>query len=148
MEGHLWLLLQILPLLAAAAAVFFGLGWFWRGCLPPATPTPPISPAESAETQKKLIQAEAALLEAQGSQNLLQKEMLRLADMLKEAQAQSLTAESAEREALARLASERETFDQEKAAWGVREQQAINEPSKPASGVPKSKPTKGKKPKS
>lgn len=146
MEGHLWLLLQVLPLLAAAAAVFFGLGWFWRGCLPPSTPTPPASPAENAEIQKKLIQAEAALLEAQGSQNLLQKEMLRLADTLKEAQAQTQTAESAERAAQARLASEREIFEQEKAAW-VREQQPTNEPSKSASAAPKSKAAKGQKPK-
>lgn len=102
MEGFLWLLLQILPLLTAAAMVFFILGWRWRGqdsrkenqARFEKTDTENVV-AESARQERDtaraseekvrllLIQSQTEQQEAQDRQTQLQKEILRLSDELK-----------------------------------------------------------------
>lgn len=137
MDGSLWLLLQTLPLLAASAAVFFFLGWYSKGRANSSTlglaalshaPQPedqrskpaaalanvPSSTRESDRPTESLI---AELKEAHARQTQLQKEILRLADALKEARASATAAEQANSEALAALAAERQAFENEKAAW-------------------------------
>lgn len=105
MEGYLWLLLQTLPLLTAAAVVFFILGWRWSAQdnrlatqnQSKLTDNENIA-AETARRERDeiknleekvrqtLTQTQAELKESQDQQTLLQKEVLRLADALKQAQ--------------------------------------------------------------
>ena len=105
MEGYLWLLLQTLPLLTAAAVVFFILGWRWSAQdnrlktqnQSQLTDNENFA-AETARRERDeiknleekvrqtLTQTQAELKESQDQQTLLQKEVLRLADALKQAQ--------------------------------------------------------------
>ncbi|MBB5040428.1 hypothetical protein [Prosthecobacter dejongeii] len=105
MEGYLWLLLQTLPLITAAAVVFFILGWRWStqdnrlktqnlsqltGNENVAAETARRERDETKNLEEKvrqtLAQTQAELKESQDQQTLLQKEVLRLADALKQAQ--------------------------------------------------------------
>lgn len=106
MEGFYWLLLQTLPLLTACAAVFFILGWRWRGQTPglPTQTEPPeqidtadmeataarkerdTARALEAEVRSALANTQTELQEALDRQTQLQKEVLRLSDEQKETQ--------------------------------------------------------------
>ncbi len=115
MEGFLWLLLQILPLLTAAAFVFFILGWRWRrqnglseynsqdqkiDAQDILTQTAKRQLNAAHEVEEKLRQKLAAiqieLQESQARESQLQKEILRLADELKDSQPPDAPASLAE----------------------------------------------------
>lgn len=104
MDGFLWLLLQTLPLLTAAAVVFFILGWRWRSqdnrqknpALIEKTGHDDVSTdsllqerdaarASEEKIRLLLVQSQAEQHEAQDRQTQLQKEILRLSDELKQA---------------------------------------------------------------
>lgn len=151
MEGYLWLLLQTLPLLAAAAVVFFILGWRWRAqdsrretqaqsqLLDAENIAAESARKERNETKnleekvrQTLAQTQAELKESQDQHSLLQKEVLRLSDELKQAQ-QAVTsqppAESPEasakllQELQQALAQSRQELETEKATFEIARQQ-------------------------
>ncbi|SKB06881.1 hypothetical protein SAMN02745166_04573 [Prosthecobacter debontii] len=129
MEGFYWLLLQTLPLLTACAAVFFILGWRWRGQTPglptPAEPTEQIDTADmeaaaarkerdtaralEAEVRSALANTQTELQEALDRQTQLQKEVLRLSDEQKETQQRLQTTQSELEQARAHPPSEAAT---------------------------------------
>ena len=105
MEGFLWLLLQTLPLLTAATVVFFILGWRWRGHLGQrdlhaqtrqtdaenmdahsARQERDTSRALEEKLREKLTATQGELQEANDRQTQLQKEILRLSDLVKSGQ--------------------------------------------------------------
>lgn len=104
MEGFLWLLLQTLPLITAAAVLFFILGWRWRGHhsqrdlqiqdrqidaenIEAQTARQERDAARALEEKLrlKLTETQAELQESNDRQVQLQKEILRLSDELKAA---------------------------------------------------------------
>ncbi|MEN3943280.1 hypothetical protein WJU23_18415 [Prosthecobacter sp. SYSU 5D2] len=104
MEGFLWLLLQTLPLITAAAVLFFILGWRWRGHhsqrdhraqdrqidaenIEAQTARQERDAARALEEKlrQKLTETQAELQESNDRQSQLQKEILRLSDELKAA---------------------------------------------------------------
>ena len=113
MSGFLWLILEMLLLLTAAAAVFFSLGWRWRGqrvrelitglekrldeeAVATRIAREERDAARSAQPDPQRLEAE--LQEAQARQLALERELLRLRDEklaatheLKRAQTDDLT---------------------------------------------------------
>lgn len=108
MEGFLWLLLQTLPLLAAAAFVFFVLGWRWRGQSGQTQQQKEDQKLDDQDIQtesvkkelmavreieeklrQKLSDTQTELQESQARETQLQKEILRLSDELKQPKASS-----------------------------------------------------------
>ncbi|MES2739101.1 MAG: hypothetical protein V4672_22500 [Verrucomicrobiota bacterium] len=181
MEGYLWLLLQTLPLLAAAAVVFFILGWRWRAqdsrretqaqsqLLDAENIAAESARKERDETKnleeklrQTLAQNQAELKESQDQHSLLQKEVLRLSDELKQAQQAVTTPPSAEspeasakllqelQQALAQsrqeLETERATFEIARQQWQAQ-QAPVPPKTRPAKTSSADKaPTKPKKP--
>lgn len=95
MSGFLWLILEMLLLLTAAAALFFGLGWRWRGqrvrahvsglekrldeeAVAARLAREERDAARSAQPVTQRLEAE--LQEAQARQLALERELLRLRD--------------------------------------------------------------------
>lgn len=102
MEGIFWLLLQTLPLLTAAAFIFFILGWRWRGqksqqgtqiqtqqidaeniAAELARQERDSARNQAEKLQQTLTQTQAELKESLDRQIFFQKEILRLSDDLK-----------------------------------------------------------------
>ena len=173
MEGYLWLLLQTLPLLAAAAVVFFILGWRWRAqdsrretqaqsqLLDAENIAAESARKERDETKnleeklrQTLAQNQAELKESQDQHSLLQKEVLRLSDELKQAQQAVTPAPQAESpEASAKLLQElqqalaqsRQELETERATFEIARQQwqAQQAPVPPVvTATPKTRPAK------
>jgi predicted flap endonuclease-1-like 5' DNA nuclease len=99
MSAYLWLITEMLPMLALAAGVFFALGWRWQGQrvrvrvaelegrLDAEVSLAKMADEERAALHRQQSANEAvqeALLEAEARQRVLERELLRLRDEKKE----------------------------------------------------------------
>ena len=146
MEGFLWLLLQMVLLLTAAAVVFFVLGWRWRGQnvdrrlreISQSTERAELDAVE-AEMQRDssraleeklrltLNQTQSELQEAHDRQTQLQREVLRLADELKAARQTAEQTLQQKTTFETRVAELTDAAEQERVAHQIEKEQAEQE---------------------